>query len=341
MINLVFFGVLTTAVVSHAWMAVGPVADGKVNMFALNDDGTKGKDVMQIPVGEGETLAPNSFTCGRCFCLLLTQNEATSSSTLYNLTFCGKGFPPEIPPAGLNQVVHIPKLTTNLHSNYGEGDGGAGYTIEIDKAAHTYWVIKLDYNYDTKKVTTKRVVDVSAHVNGAGGGTISDGASAFCSKTGIMWLGLKGGAGNSTGRVENDSVLTIDIDAGTVSTVAKLKLPIGAGLFGNCKTGRAGSVNLQTGGDGRTSVVMGEYGPTGAFEAVDSITLPAGSKLQLTPIVDTVVGLQFSSEFGAVLMSPGFTLPGALFTSKADNGGGKSAVLSNLQVEVLSIAVAY
>jgi hypothetical protein len=86
---------------------------------------------------------------------------------------------------------------------------------------------------------------------------------------------------------------------------------------------------------------MGEYGPSGAFEAVDSITLPAGSKLQLTPIVDTIVGLQYSSEFGTVLMSPGFTLPGALFTSKADNGGGKSAVLNNLQVEVLSIAVAY
>jgi len=323
---------------ASAWMAIGPITpakdasgNGTVHMFGLNDDGTKGKDVLVFPIGPGETLGPNSFTCGRCFCLLLTQNQAAATSYLYNATFCGTPGPPGIPPQGVHSRLAIPSLTTNLHSNYGEGDGGNGYSIELAGAKQ----VVVEFDGGTQK--TRRIVDISAHVKAVKGGTIAEGSSAMCPGRDTLWVGVTSASGNG------DTLLTIDLKARRVASATILKLPLGAGLFANCKTDRPGSVLLQTAGKAN-AVTVGEYDILGNFVPVDSIKLPEGSNLDVTPIVDTIVwqSVPWATELGAVLMGKGFTLPGALLTTKAESPGGeRSAVLSPLKELVMSIALAY
>ena len=100
--------------IAAGWIAVGPVVNNAVDVFEVGNNGAKGKDVLTIPLAPGETTSANSFTCGRCFCLLLTQNEAAKKSTLYNMSFC------LVPVPAVESNVSINSLTTNLHSNLGE-----------------------------------------------------------------------------------------------------------------------------------------------------------------------------------------------------------------------------
>ena len=328
-----------SAAVSATWAAVGPVVsagavggNGTVDFFMLNDDGSKAKDVMQIPVGKGETLAPNSFTCGRCFCLLLTQDLSNKASYLRNVTFCGTPGPPGIPAQGLQSTVKINSVTTNLHSNYGEGDGGNGYSIQIGDGGK-YQVVTFAGS------STNTIVDISKHVAAVNGGQINPGASAFCPKLAagvdLMWVGVSSADG------KEDTILTIDVAGGRVASTTSLKAPLGAGLFANCLTHRPGSVVLQSAGGGQKTLSLVEYDETGGAEAVDSVKLPAGSSYDVTPIVDTIVSGKFKAEFGAILLSPGLKLPGAIFTSKAESGAKNTGSLGDLKELVMSIAVAY
>ena len=65
-----------------AWIAVGPVTKGTLDVFQMTDQGQKVKELVSFPVTAGETMAPNSFACGRCFCLALTSHAAIKTSYL-------------------------------------------------------------------------------------------------------------------------------------------------------------------------------------------------------------------------------------------------------------------
>jgi hypothetical protein len=326
------------------WIAAGPVANGAVNLFQLND-GVKGKDVFSIKVGPGEQLESNALTCGRCFCLLLTQSPAAKTSTLYNVSFCPAGVSPGAPPApGLNSKLTVPAVTTNLHSNYGEGDGGNGYSLTVDTTSTppAHKIVMYDGSSGPPGSIVP-VVDITAHltVNGEQG-QVFPGATAFCPESNTMWVGVDAPHG------ANDVLLTIDLQSKAVSSVP-LHMPISGGLFANCAKRTAGGIFVMSNGPGRKSVVMGEYDATGGFKGVDSFNLPRGSTLDMTGIVDTILWQShpdWNQNVGAVLLSTDAdgkqSLPGAVFTSTAEKQGKPgAAVLSPLNVAVAAIAVEY
>jgi hypothetical protein len=335
---------LCTAPGALGWMAAGPIEDGAVKLFELKN-GAKGKDVFSVKVGAGEELESNALTCGRCFCLLLTQNAAARTSTLYNVSFCPAGVSPGAPPApGLNSKLTVPTVTTNLHSNYGEGDGGNGYSLTVDKSSTppAHKIVMYDGSSGPPG-TIVPVVDITAHmtVNGEQG-QVWPGATAFCPESNTMWVAIDAPHG------ANDVLLTIDLESKAVRSVP-LHMPAAGGLFANCAKKSVGGVFVMSNGPGRKSVVMGEYDAAGSFKGVDSFNLPKGSTLDMTGIVDTILWQNhpdWNNEVGAVLLSTSAdgkqSLPGAVFTSKAEKGGQPGgAVLSPLNVAVAAIAVEY
>ena len=326
------------------WIAAGPIANSAVNLFELKD-GAKGKDIFSVKVGAGEELEPNALTCGRCFCLLLTQSPAARTSTLYNVSFCPAGVSPGAPPApGLNSKLTVPAVTTNLHSNYGEGDGGNGYSLTVDKSATppAHKIVMYDGSAGPPG-TIVPIVDITAHmtVNGEQG-QVWPGGTAFCPESNTMWVGVDAPHG------ANDVLLTIDLKTKAVNSVP-LRMPVAGGLFANCAKKTAGGVFVMSNGPGRRSVVMGEYDANGSFKGVDSFNLPKGSNLDMTGIVDTILWQShpdWNQDVGAVLLTTGMdgtqTMPGAVFTSKGEKQGQPgAATLSPLTVGVAAIAVEY
>lgn len=126
--------------------AIAPIANNKIDMFNFAN-GQKGNDVISIPVTAGEVISGGAFACGRCFCFVMTNNVATKTSYLYNVSFC------LVPTVGLrsghvagcgrrihilvqylqcmqpvvNSKLALPGLAYNLHSQIGlENEPGAG-----------------------------------------------------------------------------------------------------------------------------------------------------------------------------------------------------------------------
>ena len=185
----------------------------------------------------------------------------------------------------------------------------------------------------------RTLVDISAYVNTGNGvqGTIWPGGTAYCSSTHTLWVAIDAPGG------DKDSLITVNLATGLVTSALTLDSPVPASMFANCKTSTPGGVILQSSGPGRHAVVIGEINAaTGAWTALDAADLPAGSNLDVTPIVDVVETAQFTSAYGAVLTTPGNAMPGTLFVSTAASGGARgSATLSPLGAIVTAVAVEY
>jgi hypothetical protein len=306
---------------SAAWLAVGPIRDGHVEMFKLGDDGKKGASVLTIPVTPGEVLDSNSFTCGRCFCLMLTTDVTTQSSFLYNASFCLVDKP------ALESKVKVPFVATNLHCNLGEGDGGNGYSVRENKEAREWSIVQF---VGEQSVDLVNITSYVAQYGPDGG--IYPGGTAYCANSNTMWVAIE-----SASR-DTDTLLTVDLTSKEVKSVS-WRMPLLPGHFANCKSQIPGGIMLQSGPGGKKNVIIGELSTIGALNPLDSLALPAGSKLDVTPIVDVIATPLFSSEYGAILKDP--TNPneaGSLFVSKGVPGSAKLLPLGTM---VTALAVAF
>jgi hypothetical protein len=324
--RLLLLAAAAAAVPSSAWLALSPVdpASGKVTAFALDDKGARGADTLSFPLMAGEAVLPNSFACGRCFCLVLGTNEQAHTSTLYNFSFC------IVPVPALESILPLGHVAYNLHSGEGEGDGGNGYSVMIDrsKAPPTFEVIQV------VGAQVNRMVDISPFVD-AFGGTIFPGGTAFCAETLTMWVAVQ------TRDPTHDTLVTVDLVKKQVVGNVSIVKPALAAHFADCSTNRVGGFTLVPGAGGAPATVqMGMLSAAGAFTVLDQAALPAGSSLQLAGIADFLHDPRWNpSEYGALLYSGwGEKLPGAIFVSSGKMG---SAQLNPLNTEAASIAVAY
>ena len=90
---------------------------------------------------------------------------------------------------------------------------------------------------------------------------------------------------------------------------------------------------------GISSINVGTFDPIGKWTLLDSAALPEGSTMRLAAIGDYMHDPRYNpSEYGALLYSGPYTLPGLLFTSTGKAG---SAKLAPLAVVAASISVEY
>jgi hypothetical protein len=325
---------LSALAASDAWLAVTPIdkATLSVDVFQMANNGSRQRDVLTIPVTAGEELDGNAFTCGRCFCLMLTNNRATTTSYLYNMSFC------LVPTPKLESKLTVPNAVAyNLHSNRGEGDGGAGYTVLIDHAAApapAFVVARLSAAGAT------RLVDISRYVDADGGG-VYPGGTAYCADSSTMWVAVLAGRG---GRPQ-DTLVTVDLASGAVVSNISLTSPALAAHFASCGAAQVvGGVNQVSGGGGTSTVQIGTLSPsTGAFTVFDKATLPkAQASFRLAPIAVGIEMPQWENSYAAALYDGDFALPGLLFVSTGGSGGsGSPATLSPLQDAVVGVADEY
>lgn len=310
------------AVAARAWIVAGPVAGGAIDVFQMDNTGARVKDVVSVPVTAGEETAPNAFACGRCFCLLVTNDPAAFRSYVYNISFC------LVPVPAVESKLPLPGIAFNLHSNLGEGDGGNGWALvlESQKTPPTWNVVEVIGN------TVRQVLDVTALV---GAGFVYPGGTAFCADTLTMWVAVDVPGG------DKDTLLTIDLAARKVTSVLALNNPVLASHFGNCKATppMPGGVMVQSSGPGRHAVVYGFITPEGDFAPADSASVPAGTQLDASPLAAFIDETAFGSPVGALLYTNG-GLPGALFVSTPNSGRG-DATVKDVNFIVSGIAMEY
>jgi len=306
---------------THSWMVVTPVVDNTIQMLTLNDNGTKGKDVVTIPVDAGEKVEGNSFACGRCFCLLMT--TTVHQSFLYNISFCLTEKP------AVESKLTIRGKAHNLHSAMGEGDGGAGYTILVDSANNVI-VTKVD----GLKVTP--LVDISEYVNGVG--SVYPGGSAFCADTLTMWVAVQ-----STASPSRDTLITMDLKTRSIVANITLAHKTLTAHFSKCgDVQEVGGITQVVNADGVPEVQIGLLSVTGQFSVFDKMALPKGSKYTLSPVVEGVIMPQWFKSYGAALyVGDHFALPGLLFVSNGGGADAPPATIAKLKVAVIGIAEAY
>ena len=307
-----------------AWLAVSKVSPtNTVDVFQLDDTGTKTKDLVTFTVKPGSVIDPNAFACGRCFCLILTTNPAARTSTLYNMSFC------LVPVPTVESQVTLPFIAYNLHSYEGEGDGGGGVTLLID---HT----TTPQSYRAVQVIGKAIVpggvDISGYVD-AMGGTVYPGGTGFCAETQTLWVAIQ------TQDPRFDTLLTLDLGAGKVTRNISMPKPALAAHFADCSTHTLGGVTTDT-TLGVTSVYLGVLDGQGNFKTLDSAQLPPGtSTLVPTAVAFLHMAKWGPSEYGALLYAPGGALPGTLLTSTAQQKG--PAVLKPMAIVAQAVAVEY
>jgi hypothetical protein len=310
------------------WLSVSPASNGRVDVYQLEDSGQRGKDVVNFPLTSvNDVIDPNAFTCGRCFCLLLSTNAAMKTSTLYNISFC------LVPTPALESTLQIPGIAYNLHSNEGEGDGGSGYTVLIDHTTspQSYHVIRIIGS------TIVREVDISKYVD-AYNGNIFPGGTAFCATSNIMWIAVQ------TIDPTHDTLLTLDLLNKIVKTNVSIPKPALSAHFADCANGQVGGFTITTNKQGINSIVMGSFDNTGLFTVLDQLALPSDSTLRLQGIADFLADPKLPwanpSEYGTILYSGrNFELPGAIFVSSAKQKG--PAEIHPLVDATASIAVEY
>ena len=306
-----------------AWIAVSKVSPtNSVDVFQLDDTGTKTKDLVTFNVKPGSVIDPNAFACGRCFCLILTTNPAARTSTLYNMSFC------LVPVPTVESQVTIPFIAYNLHSYEGEGDGGGGVTLLID---HT----TTPQTYRAVQVIGRAIVpgvDISEYVDSMGG-SVYPGGTGFCAETKTLWVAIQ------TQDPRYDTLLTIDMGAGRVTRNISMAKPALAAHFADCSTNSLGGVTTET-TLGVTSVYLGMLDGQGNFQTLDSAQLPPGSaNLVPTAVAFMHMAKWSPSEYGALLYSPGGALPGTLLTSTAQQKG--PAVLKPMAIVAQAVSVEY
>lgn len=320
----IVISLLTLCASASAWIAVTPVANNKVDVFQMDDAGKNQKDVLSFPVAVGEVLSPNSFSCGRCFCLIMTTSRVTMTSTLYNMSFC------LVPQPAVETQVTLPGLAYNLHSFEGEGDGGNGITILID---HT----TTPQSYHVVQVVGKavqRAVDISPYVD-AMGGNVYPGGTAFCAESKTLWVAIQ------TRDPEFDTLITLDLNANKVIKNITMPKPALTSHFADCSTNTLGGFTQQS-ALGLSTVYVGNLDEAGVFTAFDSAALPKGSTMQLAAIGDFMHDPRLRwdpSSYGAILYSAPMSLPGLLFVSTAGKKGPAS--LNPLTTLPASISVEY
>jgi hypothetical protein len=258
---------------------------------------------------------------------MLGTNFAAKTSTLYNISFC------LVPTPALESKFALPGIVYNLHSAEGEGDGGSAYTIFINHQANpqTYHVARINGK------TIQPLVDISEYVDNDQGGVYA-GGSAFCATSLTMWVAVH------SLNPGHDILLTIDVNNRKVVGNVSIPKPALASHFADCASNSVGGVTqTPPNKQGVSNVVLGMLDDrTGAFTKLDSVPLPAGSTLKLSGIADYLDDPRWNftkSSYGAILLTDGKMLPGALFTSTAGRMGPGKTVPVN--VAVAGIAVAY
>jgi hypothetical protein len=278
----------------------------------------KSQQILNFPVDPSEIEEDGAFTCGRGFCLLVTNLVAQGKSVLRNISFFS-------PPQVLSTVV-FDHLSYNLHSNLGEGDGGSAHLIIHDTSANTWIIGEIDTN------VVIPVVDITAEVSRQGG-TIYSGGSAYCAPSSTMWVAIDRPGGDS------DTLLTVDLSKKKVTATLALNMPVLASHFADCNANRPGGYLIHSSGKARHSVVSGLIDLNdGGFDAIDAADLPAGFKLDISSIGTALS--PFSASYGAVLYADTNTLPGVIYVSTPANGRG-TAVLSDLDVVLFGLALEY
>jgi hypothetical protein len=330
--------ILSLLSLSSCWIAVSPTImrdplpgtswpATMVDVFQLDDTGAEVKDILSFPVADGDAVDPNALACGRCFCLILTTNVATQTSTLYNMSFC------LVPSPIVQSSLDLPGIAYNLHSMEGEGDGGNGYTVLIDRTTtpQTFSVLQVVGQ------TFRKRVDISAYVN-AFGGNVYPGGTAFCAESLTLWVAVQ------TSSPTHDTMLTVSLASNSVVANVSIPKPALAAHFADCTTNLVGGVTQQAGG----TVVLGQLSIEGAFTVLVSAKLPAGSAgLRLAGAMDFLHDpkrVPFAApEYGALLYAPDangtLQLPGLLFTSTAGKSG--PAKFAALQALAAAISVEY
>jgi hypothetical protein len=310
-----------------AWIVAGPVFNGAIDIFTMDNTGAKGKDVVSVPVTPGEETAPNAFACGRCFCLLVTNDAAAHRSYLYNISFC------LVPVPAVESKTPFPGVAFNLHSNLGEGDGGAGWALVLEsQATPPTWRI-----VEAAGGTVRTVLDITSFVANSNGepGFVYAGGTAFCADSATMWVAVDAPGG------DKDTLLTVDLNARKVTSTLSLNNPVLAAHFGNCKASPQlpGGTMLQSSGPGRHALVYGFITPDGGFEPADAASVPAGTQLDASPLAAFIDETAFGSPVGALLYTNG-GLPGALFVSTPNSGRGDATVV-DVDFIVTGIAMEY
>lgn len=322
---------LVTFQVVNGWLAVSPIVNNAIDMFQLDNNGTKVKDILSIPVTAGEQTNGNAFSCGRCFCLLLTTNPKLKHSYLYNISFC------LVPQPTLESKITLTGLAYNLHSERGEGDGGAGYLILID---HTQTPTQYVITYVNGKTITK-LVDISSYVDRTSATTIYPGGTAYCADTGTMWISIQN---NNNGK--EDTLLMVNLQSQKILANVSLVNPSLTAHFASCgAVQRVGGVNQILNSQQQNIVQIGLLDITsGAFNVFDSQTLPSDkNNYQLSPIVEGIIMPQWENSYGSILYAKGdpFTLPGLLFVSYGGGTTNPPATFGSLAEAVTAVADEY
>ena len=252
--------------------------------------------------------------------MILTTNAVTKTSGLYNISFC------IVPTPALESRIALPRIAYNIHSNKGEGDGGDGYTILIDhtRSLQTFEIVRVHGN------AIERIVDISSYVDDNGGGNVYPGGTAFCASSSTLWVAIQ------TKNPSFDTLLSISLASNTVLTNISMVKPALASHFADCSTNSVGGFTQQA-----SIVQVGMLSATGAFTVLDSLALPAGtpSNMRLAAIGDFMhISKWAASEYGAILYTGKYELPGLLFVSQGKPG---SATLVPLNVVAASVSVEY
>jgi hypothetical protein len=316
---------------ASAWLAVSPPSNGNLDVWQLDDTGARVKDVLTFPLSDaGERVDAGAMACGRCFCLILGTNAAANTSTLYNMSFC------IVPTPALESAVPLAGIAYNVHSNEGEGDGGAGYTLLV---THPQGKRGGKTGYNVVRVSSSgavsELVDISPYVDQFSG-SVYPGGTAFCAETLTLWVAVQ------TKDPARDTLLTVDLQSRAVTANISIVKPALAAHFADCSTNSVGGVTQTSDGKGGSTVVLGMLTAAGAFTVLDQLALPANSKLLLSGAADYMHDPRLpwaNFEYGALLYTGGTAMPGGLFTSSAGKSG--PAKLGALADVAAAISVEY
>jgi len=331
-LSLLYFFQSFTFTVS--WLAVSPIKNNNIDLFQLDNNGTKVKDILSIPVTNGEQMNSNAFTCGRCFCLLVTVNPKLQHSYLYNISFC------LVPVPTLESKITLQGIAYNLHSNRGEGDGGTAYTILMNTMVnpHQYIVTSI------QSTTVTKLIDISNYVDYNNVNTIYPGGTAFCADSGNLWISIQNSKNFFN---KQDILLMVNVNTKQIIQNISLVNPALIAHFASCGTVQqvGGIIQLINPNQNENIVQIGLLNlNTGNFNIFDSKGLNTNQQnYRLSPIVEGIIMPQWENSYGSILYEKNdpFTLPGLLFVSYGGGNNNPPATFSNINEPVMAVADEY
>lgn len=229
------------------WFGISQLS-AVAQIFTFDDTGVVRSQIGNVALGIGEVVQTDAMRCGFGFCLFET--ATADASYIYNVSWTN---------AALFNKATLPGVVAhNLHMDARTGDV---WTITTQSSTSTYVI-----SHVVEGVATP-FLDISTYV--PSGGMIWPGASTQCSALQTMYVAIDGPSRTS------DTLLTIDLTRGRVTSEIQLNYPIVSSLWANCTSGIVGGSLVFSDGVGRRSVVVGGIQDGGGFKPVISDELPS------------------------------------------------------------------